>query len=300
MPVTVHYELYDVFTDTPFAGNPLAVSIDPPELSTEQCHAVARELNLSETVFLWPGSTDGSVPGVRTRIFTPAAELPFAGHPTVGAALALVDAGLAAESVTLLEGVGPVAVTVDGGVATLTTAGPPRSMPTADPGDVVRCLGLTLADLHPTLGPRGWSAGVPFTIVALRDVETLGRIEVDVGCWRETVALVEPDQLYAVAPVDDGSGHRALDGPQWRARMFAPGFGIPEDPATGSAAAALCGYLAGHVSNRRLAEGWIVDQGVEMGRASQIHAGAVRRGAELVAATVGGRAVRVGRGELQV
>ena len=299
MPIAVSYQLYDVFTDTPFTGNPLAVSIDPPELSEEQCQTVARELNLSETVFVWPGRAGAADAGIPTRIFTPAAELPFAGHPTVGAALALVDAGAASGSVTLAEPVGPVEVSIVDGVATLTTAGPPRSMPTADPEDVVRSLGLTLADLHPVLGPRGWSAGVPFTIVALRDVDTLGRIELDVGWWRDTVALVEPDQLFAVAP-DGASDGRDVDGSRWRARMFAPGLGIGEDPATGSAAAALCGYLAGHVSSRRLAEGWTVEQGVEMGRPSQIRVGAVRRGAELVAAQVGGRAVHVGHGELHL
>ncbi len=284
-----------MFTDVPFAGNPLAVCIDPPELSAEQCHAVARELNLSETVFVWPGRVVDGDAGIRTRIFTPAGELPFAGHPTIGAALALVDAGVASAAVTLLEGVGPVAISIDGGLATLTTAGPPRSIPTADPEDVARSLGLTLADLHPSLGPRGWSAGVPFTIVALRDVETLGRIEVDVGAWRETVALEVPDQLYAIAPVDDS---RRLDDRRWRARMFAPGFGIPEDPATGSAAAATAGYLSGHASPRRLEEGWLIEQGVEMGRPSEIRVGTVRRGNELTAVTVGGRAVRVGHGEL--
>ncbi len=292
--VTVEYLLYDVFTTTPFAGNPLAVAIDPPALDAAQCQTVARELNLSETVFLWTDEPQG----VRTRIFTPQVELPFAGHPTIGAALALVDAGIVSEQVTLREPVGAVEVTVDDGLATLITAGPPRSLPCADPDDVARCLGLTVDDLHPSLGPRGWSAGVPFTVVALRDVDRLAAIELDVAWWRDTVAQTEPDQLYVLAPVEPtGSG---VDGPRWRARMFAPGFGIAEDPATGSAAAAACGFLAGHASDRRLSEGWVIEQGVEMGRPSEIHLGAVLDGAELRAATVGGRAVRVGHGGLVV
>ena len=284
---TVPYLLYDVFTDVPYAGNPLAVVIDPPELSTEDCAAIARELNLSETVFCTPGAD-----GVVTRIFTPGSELPFAGHPTVGAALALHEAGLAGDRVTLLEGVGPVEVGIDDGLATLTTPVPPGAVDVADPEDLARSLGLGLDDLHPSLGPRGWSAGVAFAIVAVRDVATLGRCTVDLAWWRDTVEHRGADQLFVLAP-EEGIGGR-----RWRARMFAPGFGIPEDPATGSAAAAACGYLAGHVGPDRLDEGWLFTQGVEMGRPSEIHAGAVVRDGELVAATVGGRAVRVGRGEL--
>lgn len=290
---TVHYLLYDVFTDTPFSGNPLAVAIDPPALTDAQMQTMAKELNLSETVFLKTGDIDG----VGTRIFTPGSELPFAGHPTIGAAVALADLGLAGDSVTLLEGVGPIVVVLDGGFATLTTAGPPRSVDVADPGDVIRSLGLELSDLHPTLGVRGWSAGVPITILTVRDVTTLGRCAVDLGWWRDTMAFTDAPELYVLAPVDPA---QRVDAGRWRARMFAPGLGIGEDPATGSAAASACGYLAGHASPERLAEGWVIEQGVEMGRASEIHVGAVLEGNELVAATVGGRAVRVGRGELVV
>lgn len=290
---TVGYLRYDVFTETPFTGNPLAVVVDPPALSAEQMQTIAREMNLSETVFL-----DTTVPaGVGTRIFTPGVELPFAGHPTIGAALALADLGVVSDSVTLLEGVGPVEVTIDDGFATLTTAQPPESVDVADAEDVIRSLGLELSDLHATLGVRGWSAGVPITIVAVRDVETLGRCEVDVAWWRDTMAYTDAPELYVLAPVEPG---QRVDARRWRARMFAPGLGIGEDPATGSAAASACGYLAGHASPARLAEGWLIEQGVEMGRPSRIHVGAVVRGPELVAATVGGRAVRVGSGSLEL
>ena len=291
---TVEYLRYDVFTETPFTGNPLAVVIDPPALSTEQMQAMARELNLSETVFL---DTAGDGAGVGTRIFTPGSELPFAGHPTVGAAVALADLGLVADSVTLLEGVGPVEVTIDGGFARLTTTQPPQSVETADPEDVIRSLGLELPDLHRTLGVRAWSAGIPITIVTVRDIDTLGRCDVDLAWWRDTMSFGDAPELYVLAPVDPD---QRVDARHWRARMFAPGLGIGEDPATGSAAASTCGYLAGHASPRRLAEGWVIEQGVEMGRRSRLHVGAVLHGPELVAATVGGRAVRVGRGELEL
>ena len=282
---------YDVFTDVAFTGNPLAVAIDPPPLSEAQHQRIAAELNLSETVFL-RRRRDGD--GWDTRIFTPSTELPFAGHPTVGAAVALADEGLARQQVVLHEGVGPVAVDLEGAHAMLTTPAPPSTVPVADPGDVAASLGLTLGDLHPDLGPRGWSAGVPFTIVAVRDVDTLSRIHLDQVRWSETVALTPAADLYVLAPVD------SLRGERWRARMFAPGLGITEDPATGAAAAASCGFLIAHAGPERARAGWTIEQGVEMGRRSEIRVGAVLRGTELVAVTVGGTAVRVGEGSLRI
>jgi len=278
---------YDVFTDRPYAGNPLAVVVDPPSLTTEAMQAVAGEMNLSETVFLSPRDD-----GWDTRIFTPTTEMPFAGHPTIGAALALADEALAAGEVVLHEGVGPVRVELDDGLATLTTPRAPAHVDTADPADVVASLGLDLGDLHPELGPRGWSVGVPFTVVALRDVDALGRIAIDLARWREEVAHSAAPDLYALAPLDGVRGER------WRARMFGPGLGVAEDPATGSAAAAACGYLAGIAGEERLDEGWTIEQGVEMGRPSEIRVTAVRDGAELVAVRIGGRAARVGEGAL--
>lgn len=287
MPPALRLLRYDVFTDRPYAGNPLAVVLDPPAMTAAAMQAVAGELNLSETVFL--SRRDD---GWAARIFTPTVELPFAGHPTIGAALALADEDLADREVVLHEGVGPVRVDLADGVATLTTPGAPTHVDTADPADVAASLGLTLDDLHPELGPRGWSAGVAFTVVALRDVATLGRIEVDLARWRQEVAHSAAPDLYALAPLDGVRGER------WRARMFGPGLGVAEDPATGSAAAAACGYLAGVAGEARLDEGWVFEQGVEMGRPSEIRVAGLRAGAELVAVRVGGRAVRVGEGTL--
>ncbi len=291
MPDSIRLLRYDVFTEVPFTGNPLAVAIDAPPLSDGQHQRIAAELNLSETVFV-RRRPDGD--GWDTRIFTPSTELPFAGHPTVGAAVALADEGLAEQQVVLHEGVGPVVVELGGGRATLTTPAPPRTVPVADPGDIAASLGLTLGDLHTDLGPRGWSTGVPFTIVAVRDVETLSRIHLDHTWWSETVALTSAPDLYVLAPVD------SLRGERWRARMFAPALGIAEDPATGAAAAASCGFLVGHAGPERARAGWTIEQGVEMGRRSEIRVGAVLRADELVAVTVGGTAVRVGEGSLLI
>ena len=282
MPGTVDYQLYDVFTDRPFAGNPLAVVIDPPELTTDRRQQIARELNLSETVFV-------STSDFRTRIFTPATELPFAGHPTLGAALALADAGVVADRVTLIEDVGPVVVRLGGGIATLTTPVAPTPTAAVDRSGVATSLGLSGDDLHPDMDPHGWSAGLPFVVVVVRDVATLARVRVSPASADE--------QWYVLAP-DTGDGTPDTDASRWRARMLAPGFGIAEDPATGSAAAAACGYLAACATPDRVASGWIIEQGVEMGRPSTIRVGAVVDGTGLVAATVGGSAVRVGQGQL--
>jgi trans-2,3-dihydro-3-hydroxyanthranilate isomerase len=282
---------YDVFTDRPYAGNPLAVAIEPPDLDGAQMQRIAAEMNLSETVFL-RSRADGSW---SARIFTPATELPFAGHPTVGAAVALADAGLApGGEVVLHEGVGPVSVTLVDGVATLTTPGPPVPVESADTVAVAAALGLDLAELHPELGPRAWSAGVPFTMVAVRDLDVLGRARVDTARWAEVVAISDAPDLYVMTPLDGVRGER------WRARMFGPVVGVVEDPATGSGAAAACGYLAGVAGAGRLEEGWVFEQGVEMGRPSEIRVRPVLRAHELVAVRVGGRAVCVGRGELVV
>ena len=125
---TVPYLLYDVFTDVPFTGNPLAVAIDPPELTTEACATMAAELGLPETIFLRTNASD-----IRARIFTPTEELPFAGHPTIGAAIALRDERSVGDRLVIVEGVGPVEVTIDDGLATLTTARPPTAVDVADP-----------------------------------------------------------------------------------------------------------------------------------------------------------------------
>jgi trans-2,3-dihydro-3-hydroxyanthranilate isomerase len=287
---SLHVLRYDVFTDLPFAGNPLAVVIDPPTLDDRQMQRIAQELNLSETIFL---SGDGD-DAFRARIFTPTTELAFAGHPTVGAALALVDEGLVDGRVVLHEGVGPVEVTIADGIATLTTPRPPTAVDTADPGDVMAAIGLELGDLYPELGPRGWSVGVPFTVVGVRDVSTLGRAELDLARWRQSLQHTDAPDLYLLAPLDGPRGER------WRARMFGPHVGVAEDPATGAAAAAACGYLAGLAGDGRLASGWTIEQGVEMGRPSEITVTPVRRGSELVGVRIGGRAVRVGVGSLAV
>ena len=270
------YHLLDVFTDTPFTGNPLAVFVDPGELDDSQLQRLAVELNLSETIFVWRPATDGDGNGAPwpTRIFTPGGELPFAGHPTVGAAVLLRHLGEVGDRVTLAEGVGPVAVDVGDGDATLTAAQPPEDV--GDPGTaewLASALGLDVDDLHAELPPRRLSAGVPFAVVPLRDADALAR------CRPDNRAT---DLLNPVTPLDEARR-------RWRVRVFAGALGIAEDPATGAAAAAFAGYLRDLTGDGA----WELEQGVEMRRPSRL-----RVEAHGTTVRVGGSAVVVGEGRL--
>ena len=286
------YHLLDVFTDRPFTGNPLAVFVDPPELTTAQMQTIAGELNLSETVFV---RTPGDGTAWPTRIFTPTTELPFAGHPTIGTAVLLASLGLVAEAVVLAEPVGDIAVTIEaragGHAATLRTAVPPAYAEPPDRDVLARALSIEPADLHSHLAPGIWSCGVPFCVVPLRDATVLARTHLDPGVWATALEHTDAEALFPVAPLDEG-----LD--RWRARMYAPSMGIVEDPATGAASAAAAGLLA---ASRQLRQGpmrWVIEQGVEMGRPSELRVALDHDGAEASGVLVGGDAVVIGEGEL--
>jgi trans-2,3-dihydro-3-hydroxyanthranilate isomerase len=301
--VAVPYLLLDVFTDTQFEGNPLAVVIDPPRLSDAQLLRIAREFNLSETIFL---TRDG---GDRwsTRIFTPVHELAFAGHPTVGGAIALIVAGRATASavatiddptVVLAQGAGnvPVAIVGDGGAAVATFRAPRAPVLDAPIGPdqstrVLAALGLEANDAHTSLGPGVWNAGVPITVLPISTVEALARVQVDTGRLAELVADGLPPEFYLLAPDPEGAD-------RWRARMFAPGIGIAEDPATGAAAVAGAGLLSTVAPDGEAR--WHVEQGVEMGRRSVLDLSATVRGGMAIDARLGGRAVLVGEGTLHL
>ncbi|MFP5305823.1 MAG: PhzF family phenazine biosynthesis protein, partial [Gammaproteobacteria bacterium] len=289
-----------VFTERPFAGNPLAVVQQADQLSQAQMQAIAREFNLSETVFLQAPRIESAL--VRARIFTPAKELPFAGHPTVGTACLLSELGIAPqgedERFVLDEGIGPVPVRVRRAegrpvFAELTTAQLPEYGATRPTDEVVAAiLGLGIGDLgSESEGVRTVSCGMPFVLVPVRAPEVLAAISLDVGLWRQTLMGQWAQELYVYA--------RGYDG-ELRARMFAPAMGIPEDPATGAAAAALGGALA---SESPIIEGrlqWLIRQGLEMGRPSELHVSAERAGGAVTAVRVGGYAVRVAEGTLFV
>ncbi len=289
----------DVFTDRPFAGNPLAVLPDARGLDAATMQAVAREFGYSETTFVLPPSTPDAAR--RVRIFTPAGEIPFAGHPTIGTAVALVADGYVAMGDRRLDlvfeldaGPTPVTVTVDDGAyaATFTAPRRPRRGPVTPPERVAAALGLPVDAIdtaaHP---PVDVGCGLDFVAVRLRDREALAVSAPRLDAWAE---LESPAAGHGVvAYVVEGEG--AL-----RARMFGPGVGVVEDPATGSAAAALGGLLAGLDAGRDATRAWRIRQGVEMGRPSRLDVRADTRAGEVVAVRVAGRAVVVADGTLDL
>lgn len=243
----------DVFTDQPFGGNPLAVFPDAAGINDAQMQAIAREFNLSETVFILPGS-DGA--DATLRIFTPTFEMPFAGHPTVGSALILFLEDRIGATATLNVKAGAMAITVADGVATITAPQPARTVdsPAPDAAAVASALGLQSGDvLAGDRSPIICSAGVNFLISRAVDRAALARARPGTPDG-DTVGTV----LIALDDLSENIVHM---------RMFAPEVGVIEDPATGSAAAALPAYLR-HMGLERPA--FLIHQGDDMGRPSRI------------------------------
>jgi trans-2,3-dihydro-3-hydroxyanthranilate isomerase len=297
---------YDVFTETPFGGNPLAVFPDARGIDPAMFQTIAREFTLSETTFVTP--VEGAPLRRRVRIFTPTYELPFAGHPTVGTAVALAELGAfswpRSESelaITLEEEAGSVPVTLERRLgralhATLTAPRLPERGPDGpDAAGLARVLGLAADRLSPTLRPASWSSGVRFCCVPLRDADALASIALDLSAWRELMAEAWAKPVYAFA-LDDPRRGREI-----RARMFAPSLGMAEDPATGAAAVAIAGYLA-EVQElpREGTASWIIRQGEEMGRPSRLALEADFAGGKLTAVRLGGSAVRMTQGALRI
>jgi trans-2,3-dihydro-3-hydroxyanthranilate isomerase len=286
----------DVFTDRRFGGNQLAVLPEAEGLSPAQMQSIAAEFNYSETTFVLPPTEPAHL--ARVWIFTPKAEIPFAGHPTVGTALALAWLGHApAEGeIVLEEGAGPVPVRItadgQGGAVAAEFAAPvaPSHGPATPAEPIAAALGLSTADLVTDGGlPCVASCGTPFLVVELASRGALARARLD-------AAAGLPDGGNGVFLFIREAGDASAD---FRARMFAPKHGIPEDPATGSAAAAFAGFLGGRPE---LADGWRrwrIAQGLEMGRPSLIEASAHRRGGRVVEVRVGGKAVPVAEGTIE-
>jgi trans-2,3-dihydro-3-hydroxyanthranilate isomerase len=279
----------DVFTDRRFAGNPLAVVLDAEALDATAMQAIAREFNHPETVFVFAPADPAH--RARVRIFTPARELPFAGHPTVGTAVLLGSRDGGGRDLVLEEGIGAVRCTLEstsggGGSARFvipqlpTEAGAP-----ADDAAIAAALSLAPSDIGEGR-PARWSAGLPFTFVPIASLSAMARCRLDLAKF--DAAFGAGGAAYAFCNETAESGHH------FHARMFAPGMGVPEDPATGSAAAAFAGVLA-----RRLRDGThvlVIEQGYEMGRPSLIRLTAEVAAGRLVSASIGGNAVIVTEG----
>ena len=294
----------DVFTDRLFGGNPLAVLPDARGLDGTAMQQVAREFNLSETVFVLPPENPANCRKV--RIFTPACEVPFAGHPTLGTALVLARLGeipVAGEmtEIVLEEGAGPVPVTLHatGGVpnfARLTAPQAPSIKPGPAPAVVASALSLTPSDLITTDGlPKVVSCGLPFLLVRLASRDALGRAQLNRTVWARQLAGTPGEFVYLFT--EDVPSEAAHD---IQSRMFCPGAGFEEDPATGSAAAALGGWL-GHVSPMADATvRAVIGQALEIGRPSRLEIEVDKCAGEVAAVRVGGSAVLVSEGTIEV
>jgi trans-2,3-dihydro-3-hydroxyanthranilate isomerase len=303
--VALSYSVYDVFTDTKLAGNPLAVIFDGEGLDDAAMQAVARETNLSETVFVQPANNPAYT--ARIRIFTPGRELPFAGHPTVGTAIALAEKAHGAGTLDLVsvleENVGPVrcAVRLREGEASFAEFDLPRKSQQIplplDKLGIADALSLKTTEIgFENHVPSIWSAGVPFLMVPVHDVGAAERLEFDPQLWEKTVPFVDGALASAYIYCRGGVNHVA----KFHARMFASGMGISEDPATGSAAAALSGAI-NHFD--RLTDGHhpiLIEQGLEMGRPSFIHLHMDIEGGTISNARIGGQAVRIATGTLDL
>lgn len=295
------YYTCDVFTDTRFGGNQLAVLPEAEGLSGQQMQQIAREFNYSESTFVLPPEKGHDR---RVRIFTPAGEVPFAGHPNIGTAFVLATTGMLGpldepRTVVFEEDAGLVPVAIargaDGRIRCELTAPQPLSkrgavaVPTLaaavglEPGDVVT------AAHEPLVA----SVGLPFVVAELRDRAALERCRLDVaGAGRLLAAGVEVADLLVYV--------RSGDDVDIRARMFSPLDGIPEDPATGSANCVLAALLADLDPAPQGTFAWRIAQGVEMGRPSVLEARAEKRDGEVVAVWIGGESVLVAEGHIEV
>lgn len=294
------FHTLDVFTDQPLSGNPLAVVLDAEDLDAARMQAIAREFNLSETVFVLPPRNPVNTAAI--RIFTPQGELPFAGHPTVGAAV-LIAQLRAPEllihqdvAVVLEESIGEVSCIVrhlkgQAPRASFTLPRLPRRIERAAPEQELAAA-LSLPDEavgFEAHAPSVFSAGVDFTFVPLRDPAALAAARPDLAHW----PAGHPN-IFAYAR------QTARGGVHFRARMFAPGMGIAEDPATGSAAAAFAGVI---MACDRPADGdhtILIGQGFEMGRPSLMTLGLEVEEGALVSASIGGHAVLVQQGVIDL
>ncbi len=275
------YLVYDVFTDTPFGGNQLAVFPDARDLPEEQLQQIAAEFNFSEVTFVYPPENPDHT--AKVRIFTPTMEVPFAGHPTIGTAIALASLGHGPDMVLEL-GIGPMPCRAKDGQAQFTTSVPLDIRGHPDPALVARALGITTnAILDTTHESTLATIGLPFTITELDCRDTLAALQTDIAAFR-TGAAAYPGEI------DFAQFAYVREGDVIHARMFAPLDNIPEDPATGSACATLAALLA-HIQGQDLT--LRIHQGDDMGRPSRI--GVSTSGQ---AVTVSGQAVRVMAGQL--
>jgi trans-2,3-dihydro-3-hydroxyanthranilate isomerase len=276
------YRVVDVFTDKAFGGNPLAVFREPGKLDATTMQAIAKELHLSETTFVLPPSS--SAADHRVRIFTPDAELPFAGHPTIGTAFVLSEGKDA--TTRLEEGVGVIRVTLREGFVQMEQPLPTFTGTTITRKAAAEALGLAVEEVRSDVPIQMGSSGIPFLFVPLANLKAVRRAR-------------RPSRLDASVYVFAMSGERS--GSHVHGRMFAEGLGVAEDPATGAAQGPLGAYLVAHEQVQAAPTTRIrSEQGFEIGRPSILEIEVDRAGAAITAVRVGGRCVPMGGGWLEL
>lgn len=292
----------DVFTNRPFAGNQLAVFLDGRGLTEAEMQALALEMNFSESTFVLPMEIPGAA--WRVRIFTPGRELPMAGHPTVGTAYVLAHRGMlpmtgARTDVALQLGIGPVKVTLeqhDGRVRFVWMTHRDAEFGEAFPDRdrLARALGLDRSELHPSLPPQVVSTGTPFLFVPLASLAAARRCVPDATGLVGLYDNLDPEGVY-VFSTETASPDTCV-----HARMFVRQAGTPyEDPATGAAAGPLGAYLHRYDAlPRGVLRHFVAEQGIEMGRPSQIHVEVDQDGDVVTGLRIGGETVIVGEGEI--
>ena len=308
MPNTEHrYFILDVFTKELFAGNPLAVVLDSDDLSDEQMQKIAREFNFSETVFVC--KPENKAHSASLRIFTPAYELPFAGHPTVGTAVLLgflrfPDLESEQNCVMLMEEkVGRIRAKVklnSGRVGKAVFEVPQLTKPLSNvklgsKDEIAAALGLHIRDIgFENHVPTAYSAGVPFAMVPIRNLEAMKRARPVMPSWSTAFGAHEHNDAYLY------TRETTCHASSFHTRMFAPGMGITEDPATGSAAAAFAGVICQFDKPGQGSHRYSIEQGFEMDRPSIIELGLEVSEGRLTNETVGGHVVLVSEGKLYI
>ena len=297
------YCVYDVFTVERLAGNPLAIVLDCEGLDLAAMQSIAREFNLSESVFVLP--PENPKHRARIRIFTPDYEMPFAGHPTVGTAVALAEAGGEASNglFVLEENIGPVRCAVKGGQGTTFAEFDLAKLPerldlAADPEAIGAALGLGPHEIgFENHRVSFWSAGVPYVTIPVKDLGAAAKVRLDNQAWSE---LAPKKSEWAFASPYVYCRETVRRDNAFHVRMIVPGTPSYEDPATGSAAAAFAGAIM-HFDRPGdgLSRLWI-EQGLEMGRPSRIRLELDVEGGKLAAARIGGQAIKVAEGVLLV
>jgi trans-2,3-dihydro-3-hydroxyanthranilate isomerase len=304
---TYRYLHYDVFTDRALEGNQLAVFPEPGALTTADMQRVTREMNFSESTFIFPAETAGT--DIRMRIFTPAEELPMAGHPTIGSTFALAHEGVIARGQREFVfglGVGPTPVSLEWKGSTLDFAWMTQKNAAYLGGSVDRvrfadAIGVGERDLG-SAPPEVASSGNPFLIAPLTSRAAVDRVEINRPAYAAccTAAGIKETALFvfSVEPTEPSAAREPSE-PSVYSRMLGPGLGVSEDPATGSATGPLGCYVHKHrlLPRERLAH-FVSLQGVQMLRPSRLHVSIDTHGDDITRVRVGGRSVLVGEGRL--